>query len=160
MPNDNQNECKSLLKRILKMTHPDNYNCVSQYIPKGVEVYLSTLRNEANEAYENNDINSLKRILGTLNGEKATQYDSPFDEFYESNNDNNEAMGLADFFKDMGLEVIDKRYKGGALWVIGTEEEIGNIIDEAVDRFNVYGNYCNGGKATKYRPAWWTADIG
>ena len=60
----------------------------------------------------------------------------------------------------MGLEVIDKRYKGGALWVIGTEEEIGDIIDEAVDRFNVYGNYCNGGKTTKYRPAWWTVDIG
>ncbi len=153
-----QNECKMLLKKILKMTHPDNYSSVSQYIPKGVDLYLSGLRNNANEAYENNDLDTLKNIFAILNGEKELQTNFSNDTektddcYYKSNVD------LIVFFNDYGLEVIDKRNKGGALWVLGTEEEIGDIIDEAVARYDVHGKYSDGGRATKYRPAWWTSE--
>ena len=53
------------------------------------------------------------------------------------------------------LEVIDKRSKGGALWVIGSKKEIGAIIDQTTKLFKVQGNYSNGGRASKYKPAWW-----
>jgi len=67
------------------------------------------------------------------------------------------ATSLYEFFKSRGLEVIDKRSKGGALWVVGTPEQINNVVREACRIFRAGGNYAmNGGRATSYRTAWFT----
>ena len=63
---------------------------------------------------------------------------------------------LFDFLTGKGLEVIDKRPSGGCLWVVGTEEKIGGIIRVAELLFSITGVYCSGGRATGYRPGWYT----
>ena len=159
----NQEECKRLLRIIMKMTHPDNYYSVRQSIPKGVEVYLSLLRNNAVQACENNDIFTLTQIISELNGETEPkrEYNNQTSSRQQNTNsktaDNKStATTLTEYFKQSGLEVIDKRKKGGALWVIGDKESIGHIVDRAISLYKVKGYYSKGGRTTKYRPAWWT----
>jgi superfamily I DNA/RNA helicase len=65
---------------------------------------------------------------------------------------------LIDFFKNRGLEVVDKRKQGGCLWVVGAETEIEAIINEAKKAFSISGKYSAGGNATKKRPGWFTKD--
>lgn len=65
---------------------------------------------------------------------------------------------LADFFADKGCEVIDKRIKGGCLWVVGSERELSAYVKAAEKKFGVLnGKYSvNGARATSYRSAWYT----
>ena len=67
----------------------------------------------------------------------------------------NKPSTLVDFFKTRGCKVIDKRALGGALWVIGTKDELMNITAEAEKTFMVHG-YFGSGRATSYKDAWWT----
>ena len=62
---------------------------------------------------------------------------------------------LLEFFRNKGLKVVDKRDKGGCLWVIGSENEIGDYIKEACKLFRISGNY-GSGRATGYMPGWFT----
>lgn len=62
---------------------------------------------------------------------------------------------LVEFFKIHGCEIIDKRELGGALWVIGTKDELTSITKEAEKLFAVHG-YFGSGRATSYKEAWWT----
>lgn len=61
---------------------------------------------------------------------------------------------LCKFVSNLGYTVIDKRDKGGALWVIG-DKKIGKQINN-----NPYGIRFSfsptGGRTTKYQSAWWT----
>jgi DNA helicase IV len=66
-----------------------------------------------------------------------------------------EKSRVKEYFEKCGLEVIDHRSKGGALWVVGEKDEIEKIVNEAVGRFNISGMYTRG-KATKYRQGWCT----
>ena len=64
---------------------------------------------------------------------------------------------LKGFFLSHQLEVIDKRPKGGALWVVGCESQIDDIVEAACRRFGIDGYYAlNGGRATNHRTAWFT----
>lgn len=69
------------------------------------------------------------------------------------------ANSLKAAFKAFSLEVIDKRQNGGALWVIGKQSEIGNIIN-FVMRNPIYKNnqgfFTNNSFAANYRWAWFT----
>lgn len=65
-------------------------------------------------------------------------------------------MPIREFFKQRGLQVIDDRAKSGYLWVLGTEDTIGNIITEASSLYGVFGNYSSGGKTTSFKPGWFT----
>ena len=55
-----------------------------------------------------------------------------------------------------GLEVVDNRAKGGALWVIGGLE-----VRDKIQRLSGLGytfrHRPNGGRATRHRPSWWTS---
>lgn len=48
------------------------------------------------------------------------------------------------------------RAKKGCLWVVGTKEEIGEIVKKAVNKFGVSGAYASAAKAIGYRPGWYT----
>lgn len=67
-----------------------------------------------------------------------------------------EGKTLKKFFEDKGLEVIDKRAAGGALWVVGDKEKLTPIVKEAGKLFGAYGNFSSGGRAVKNRPSWFT----
>lgn len=55
------------------------------------------------------------------------------------------------------LEVIDKRERGGALWVVGGEDLADLMV--SVGLLGVDFRFApEGGGSTKRRPAWWTAD--
>ncbi len=164
---NNQAEYKMLHRQILKLTHPDNYYSVKESIPKCVEIYLSGLRNRADQAYENDDLITLRRIVAELNGETRTWF------FYEKEENTSRTesstsswkkrqpepdIDMAGFFRKMGAVVIDNRQKGGALWIVGSRQEIGHIVDRAIKQYHVKGFYSKGGRATKHRAAWWTTD--
>ena len=63
---------------------------------------------------------------------------------------------LVVFFEGKGCEVVDKRDKEGALWVIGTKAELEPVLAEAREKFGVKGSYSDGGRASKNRPGWFT----
>lgn len=65
------------------------------------------------------------------------------------------ANSLVGYFKENGLEVIDKRGSGGCLWAIGDEKELKLYTDEAKSKFGAYGNF-GAGKATSQRRGWFT----
>ena len=64
---------------------------------------------------------------------------------------------VVDYFKCKGVKVVDRRFSGGALWVIGSKEEIQSYVEEACKHFGITGQY-GVGKASGYNPAWWTKD--
>lgn len=65
-------------------------------------------------------------------------------------------MTLVEYLEYCGMEVIDKRCYGGCLWVVGTESSIGSVIEEAKELFKIGGTYCGGGRATSFRPGWFS----
>ncbi len=64
---------------------------------------------------------------------------------------------IRQFFISKGCNIIDMRDKGGCLWILGSKEEIGDIVQKAVEKYGISGGYANG-KATKHRMAWYTKD--
>ena len=64
--------------------------------------------------------------------------------------------GLIDYLKSKGIETIDKRPKGGALWIVG-DQSLDPIIQEMKQKFGARWIYKpEGGMATKRRPSWYT----
>lgn len=64
-------------------------------------------------------------------------------------------MPLADFLKKAGLKVVDDRSHSGFLWVVGSKEEIGKVIDQVADKYHVSGEYSTS-KVIGLRPGWYT----
>jgi len=63
---------------------------------------------------------------------------------------------LSDFLKGKGLEVIDKRSNGGALWVVG-DKSIDPVLKETRQKFGSLWTFSEkGGYATKHRSGWFT----
>ncbi|WP_028243918.1 3'-5' exonuclease [Pseudobutyrivibrio ruminis] len=68
----------------------------------------------------------------------------------------NTAEDLVSFLANNGLEVLDKRPKNGALWVVG-DKSIDPILQETKKKFGARWTYKEeGGLATKHRPSWYT----
>ena len=67
--------------------------------------------------------------------------------------------GIDEFaiFDNYGLEYIDNRSKGGALWVVGGEE-ISPVLQRLKPMGMLFFFKPCGSQATKGRPAWWTKD--
>jgi hypothetical protein len=66
-------------------------------------------------------------------------------------------MGLVERLRGQGLEVIDKRPSGGALWVVGGLGLM-KILQQLGDQRVSFKFASGGGQATRDRPAWWTRD--
>ncbi|TYS45620.1 AAA domain-containing protein [Bacillus infantis] len=64
--------------------------------------------------------------------------------------------GIKEFLESKGLEVIDKRNKGGALWVLGGQE-LSPLIEELRKDNIVFTFAYNGSKSTDKRPSWYTS---
>jgi hypothetical protein len=66
---------------------------------------------------------------------------------------------LADFFETLGWRTVDKRSKGGCLWVIGKDQELDVLMaDVAKTHGIVFQPAPEGGKASGYEPAWFTTN--
>jgi hypothetical protein len=63
--------------------------------------------------------------------------------------------GLKKYLIANGYEVVDKRDKNGALWLIGGEE-LSPIISELKEHHISFTFAYNGSKSTDKRPAWYT----
>ena len=62
---------------------------------------------------------------------------------------------LKDFFVSKGLKAVDCRSNNGCLWILGERKELAPYVTEAERLFGVAGGY-GAGKASSYKPAWWT----
>lgn len=68
-----------------------------------------------------------------------------------------ENFNLVDFFTTKGFSVIDKRPKGGALWILAGDE-LNSLLSELVIMDVNISQSPNGGRTTKNLPAWFTKD--
>ncbi len=64
-----------------------------------------------------------------------------------------EKFDVINYFVGHGLEVIDKRPKGGSLWVIG-DQELNQIMKEVSKKGYRFTYSAKGGKTTKNRAGW------
>lgn len=68
--------------------------------------------------------------------------------------ESNDDRDIIAFLRENDVEYIDKREKGGALWIVGGNEM--QKIVETCEEFGVHFEFKkNGGKATKNRDGWW-----
>jgi hypothetical protein len=74
-----------------------------------------------------------------------------------SSSKNNSPGSVVEYFKAKGIKVVDNRLSSGALWVIGSKEQLHPFVEEACKMFGITGQY-GAGKASGYHPAWWTKD--
>lgn len=95
--------------------------------------------------------NNVSRLNSIVLGKTDDNYPKEGD-FVESQ----KFLSLAEFFTKSGFEVVDKRQNSGALWVVGTKQELEEAVNKAASLFNAYGTYCDGGRAVGYRKAWFT----
>lgn len=65
------------------------------------------------------------------------------------------ASDLVPFLKSKGLETVDKRPQGGALWVVGGREELASLMAELAKKGHRFVFTANGGRASKHRPSWY-----
>jgi hypothetical protein len=62
---------------------------------------------------------------------------------------------LPEYLKRLGLTVVDKRAKGGALWIIGNED-LRPLISYLASKGARFWHSKKGGRASKHQPAWFT----
>ena len=67
-----------------------------------------------------------------------------------------DGKSLKEYLLDKGLEVVDKRTSGGALWIVGDKAALTPIVKEIGTVYGAYGSFSAGGRATKQRPGWFT----
>ena len=136
---DQEYICKSLYKAIVKMLQPED--------DLGANVYDISLFSKANDCFKTKNYKGLENIYDTLmNPQPIKTAEMPVP-----------AKTLYEFFSQKGLEVIDKRDRGGCLWVVGSPNEISSIVNEACSLFCAGGHFAmNGGRSTGYRTAWFT----
>ena len=69
-----------------------------------------------------------------------------------------DTFSVKQFFENKGIKVVDDREKSGFLWVLGTEEEIGAAVEEAVSIYGISGVYAMYGKGnvSKGKSGWYT----
>jgi hypothetical protein len=65
------------------------------------------------------------------------------------------AFDVIGYLKGKGLEVVDKREVGGALWVVGGQE-IAPMLEELKAQGITFTYSQSGGRASKHRPAWFS----
>ncbi len=126
-----------MFREIVTILHPDNN-------PYATTHEMDLLRRSI-EAHQSGNIYEIKCIYTEI----TTRSTAVSVESWTN-------ISLFDYLRNLGIEVIDKRSKGGCLWAVGTEREIGRTIREACRKYNVTGCFCGGGRATKYRPGWYT----
>jgi very-short-patch-repair endonuclease len=115
-------------KNIKKHNEKKTENNIAKVVPLQVN-------NDVNNKVINNSHNT------SLNGTKLF------------NNNSNKKIDIVPLLKQKGYEVIDKREKGGAIWVVGGKELENEL--RSYHKYNYYFTFApNGGTATKQRPAW------
>jgi hypothetical protein len=77
-------------------------------------------------------------------------------QFEESIGENHNSSSLLEYLQQLGYEVIDKREKGGALWLIGGKE-LEPFIKQLSEKEKIKFNFTiKGSKSTNNKPAWYT----
>ena len=141
---------KTFYRAIMKMIHPD------MNPGRKNTAYEMNLLYKANDSYEVRDCATLEKIYFLLTNPQPKTQSKP-----KARTTSVTAQAtyrnMVEFFRSQDLEVIDKRDKGGCLWVVGEPSKIDHIVKQACRMFHAGGNYAmNGGRASGYRTAWFT----
>lgn len=65
-------------------------------------------------------------------------------------------MDLVSYLKSRNVEFVDNRMKGGNLTIVGTEPNIGELINTICLAYGITGRYGSSLRAIKHRAGWWT----
>ena len=67
-------------------------------------------------------------------------------------------LGLAQFFTLMGYHAIDKRPKGGCLWIVGDSPQLKALMPLLHKNIGVRFRFTpEGGRASRHQPAWYNS---
>lgn len=80
-----------------------------------------------------------------------------FNELQNSKENKGFNFDLIEFFTSKGFTIIDKRPKGGALWILAGDE-LNDLLPELMFMDVEIKQSPNGGRTTKNLPAWFTKD--
>ncbi len=125
--------------------HPDNFRGRAERIVR--RAHEMTVR-----------LNEAKEIL--LDPEKRAGYDELYVEWkrleLERGSPSSAGAGsdLVGFLEAQGLEIIDKRPRGGALWVVGGKDK-SDLMAELRGRGFNFAFASRGSYSTLHRPAWY-----
>lgn len=73
---------------------------------------------------------------------------------FDTENIRLESKDFLEFLKHSGVQYVDKRSKGGSLWIVGGEE-LSDVVAKAKDFGYTFHFKKEGGRATKKQPGWW-----
>lgn len=76
-------------------------------------------------------------------------------ELFSAKNVESESTDILWFLNNSGIQYVDKRTKGGGLWIIGGRE-LSGVVAKAKDIGYTFHFKKEGGRATKNKPGWWT----
>ena len=145
----------------VSMTRAKNYLTIT-YWGKGGSRFIAEMDSNMYQLVgAPNEIANPKVKNAVLHKKEETSTKAEQKEFVKpSLNDENvsstETSSLASYLKDKGLEVIDKRAKGGALWVVG-DKSISPSLADTKEKYGALWTFCaKGGNASKHRPAWFS----
>lgn len=148
---------KVIYRAIVKVLHPDMNPGEAR------TAHQMNLLYKANDLYAERNFSGLEKIYNEIMGfGKSSVVETRTVRAQKAKASSSKpatksATSLYEYFTSQGLEVIDKRSKGGALWVVGTPSQIDKIVKDGCRMFRAGGSYAmNGGKSTSYRTAWFT----
>lgn len=121
---------------------------------------LKAVEAHSKKGVETESLAKLKEVLlldetcsETEEDPPASQEEKKFDSKVPEAMNTNEPLDVIDYLVGHGLEVVDKRTRGGALWVVGGKE-LNKLMKEVHHKGYSFNYVEKGGKATKLRSAW------
>lgn len=101
-------------------------------------------------ASEIHDMKVKQESLLNIKNTEAKQLES-----VDAQNAKSENTDILGFLNNSGVQYVDKRTKGGGLWIIGGGE-LSEIVAKAKAIGYTFHFKLEGGRATKNKPGWWT----
>lgn len=136
----------------------DNKNSIPElpFADKKSEAVWEFVTDQKPSYQSKNEINKKKRKAQSMDMTPVENMKVPeqitLDFIVDQETADNDIIGL---LKSEGVQFIDKRPKGGSLWVVGGKE-IYKTIEKAKQLGYTFHYKKEGGKATRNKPGWWT----
>ncbi len=145
-------EPKEFTDTSLKKEHPNTIKKQKEY-PLSPPIVLSK-KSEKIQDFPHKETPKMKSTVTSKQGKNKTK-DELIQMTLPGMENLNEKADLLTMVRDAGISYIDKRDRGGALWIIGGQE-LNYFVKQCRNQGIRFTFKKEGGRATKGKPGWWT----